>query len=78
MLKTCPSCSYIGNDGEHTCPFCKADLALTRPKKHELRSFGSDHATAQVSGTRTAIPGLIACFHKSPKHTVDFSLDVSA
>jgi hypothetical protein len=33
MLKTCPSCSYIGNDSEHTCPFCKADLATARPRR---------------------------------------------
>src|SRR5438874_13299880 len=33
MLKTCPTCSYIGNDGEHICPFCKADLATGRPRR---------------------------------------------
>ena len=33
MLKSCPSCSYIGNDGEHVCPFCKADLAVGRPRR---------------------------------------------
>ena len=34
MLKTCPTCSYIGNDGEHICPFCKADLATGRPRRN--------------------------------------------
>ncbi|MDP4199484.1 MAG: hypothetical protein Q8922_02920 [Bacteroidota bacterium] len=33
MLKSCPSCSYIGNDGEHVCPFCKADLAAGKPRR---------------------------------------------
>jgi hypothetical protein len=33
MLKSCPSCSYIGNDGEHVCPFCKANLAVGRPRR---------------------------------------------
>src|SRR5438874_1193735 len=40
MLKTCPTCSYIGNDGEHICPFCKADLATGRPRRiHAAFSF---------------------------------------
>jgi len=57
MLKSCPSCSYIGNDGEHICPFCKADLAVGRPRRTAvplpLRSFG---------GRRMSSPGLVACF----------------
>src|SRR5439155_17733294 len=28
-----PTCSYIGNDGEHICPFCKADLSAARPRR---------------------------------------------
>lgn len=37
MLKTCPSCSYVGNDWEHVCPFCKADLAVGRPRRERVR-----------------------------------------
>src|ERR1035437_10961410 len=46
MLKSCPSCSYIGNDGEHICPFCKADLALGKPRRASvLRSNATQTMT---------------------------------
>jgi hypothetical protein len=67
MLKSCPSCSYIGNDGEHICPFCKADLATGKPRRAE-QSAGGKNVLRSLGGTRTtpilrgaAIPGLIAC-----------------
>jgi len=33
MLKSCATCSYIGNDTEHICPFCKGELAVGKPKR---------------------------------------------
>jgi len=63
MLKSCPSCSYIGNDGEHVCPFCKADLATGKPRRAE-QSAGGKNVLRSLGGTRTAVPGLIACKYK--------------
>lgn len=63
MLKTCTSCSYIGNDSERTCPFCKADLSLAVPKQRELRSLGGNRP-AHPAGSRASVPGLIACYYK--------------
>jgi hypothetical protein len=51
MLKSCPSCSYIGNDGEHVCPFCKADLAVGRPR----RSAGNRDSAHFMSNLKFSI-----------------------
>ena len=67
MLKSCPSCAYIGNDGEHVCPFCKADLAVGRPRRSSgtaLRSFGA----GARAGARIAPEALRACYYRHDRH----------
>ncbi len=59
MLKLCPSCSYIGNDGEHVCPFCKADLSTGKPRHARERSV-----LQGFGGKRNASPVLKACYYK--------------
>lgn len=67
MLKSCPSCSYIGNDGEHVCPFCKADLAVGRPR----RAADNEYQTMRIvrltrcGGARNTSVLPLARYHES-------------
>lgn len=54
MLKTCPTCSYIGNDSEHVCPFCKADLATGRPRRNTAPMFALPILAIVVSAILSA------------------------
>ena len=77
MLKSCPSCSYIGNDGEHVCPFCKADLAVGRPRQSAEglpvgKHSSPSHSTLRSSGGRALLPrGSSACLRTRNHPDVD-------
>src|SRR5438046_9258066 len=75
MLKTCPTCSYIGNDGEHTCPFCKADLAIGRPRRtmrmNLMRSSRNGRTRGALVAFGVARPGFVlpGCYRTEPSST---------
>gem|GEM_PF-4479701 len=71
MLKSCPSCSYIGNDGEHVCPFCKADLAVGRPRRTHGIKRASCNALRSSGGSHTLPYGLSVCFRSSNSIVID-------
>jgi hypothetical protein len=75
MLKSCPSCSYIGNDGEHVCPFCKADLAMGLPGTRPRLGEGTSSALRSSKQIRSArrVSGLFACHRTRESVALEFS-----